>query len=366
MRTVKSSGQGIEHIDVSFEVKQIDDSDDEFFRFEGLASTFGNVDLVNDIVLRGAFKDSLVEKTPVILWQHKSDSPLGMPEEIRETEQGLFLKAKLPKADTFVAGRVIPQIKVGSISTMSIGFRIVEREFNDEGIRLLKKVDLLEVSLVTFPANELAKVTGFKAVTPFKNLPLAPRNHAWDAAAARGRVRTATDSVDAPSKSYRNAFLWFDSEDAENFGAYKLPFVDVIDGTLTAIPRALNNAKARLDQTDIPSADKARVLANIERYQAKLEDEQPKQFYNVEDVKALGKRDLEKALRESGSFSKDAAQVIVKHFTDQGEPAGDDDDKKTVASSLLSKIDKHNLIHELSIITKKVDSHGNRRSKSAR
>lgn len=366
MRTVKSSGQVIEHIDVSFEVKQIDDSDDEFFRFEGLASTFGNVDLVNDIVLRGAFKDSLDEKTPVILWQHKSDSPLGMPEEIRETEQGLFLKAKLPKADTFVAGRVIPQIKVGSIGAMSIGFQVVEREFNDEGIRLLKKVNLMEVSLVTFPANELAKVSGFKAVTPYKNLPLAPRNHTWDAAAARGRVRTATDSTDAPSKSYRNAFLWFDSEDAENFGAYKLPFVDVIDGTLTAIPRALNNAKARLDQTDIPSADKARVLANIERYQAKLEDEQPKQFYNVEDVKVLGKRDLEKALRESGSFSKDAAQIIVKDFAGQGEPVGDDDDKKSMASSLLNKIDKHNLSHELSIMTNKVDSHGTRRSKSAR
>ena len=288
MHTVKSSGQGIEHIDVSFEVKQIDDSDDEFFRFEGLASTFGNVDLANDIVLRGAFKDSLVEKTPVILWQHKSDSPLGMPEEIRETEQGLFLKAKLPKADTFVAGRVIPQIKVGSISTMSIGFRIVERDFNDEGIRLLKKVDLLEVSLVTFPANELAKVTGFKTV---------------------------------------------------------------------------NEATEILDAVDIPSELKQSILEEIER---RKPSEDEKQFYNVEAVKSFSKRDLEKALRESGSFSKDAAQVIVKHFTDQGEPAGDDDDKKTVASSLLSKIDKHNLSHELSIIANKVDTHGNRRSKSTR
>ncbi len=352
------SAHSLEYIDVSFEVKQIDDMDDEFFRFEGLASTFGNIDLVNDIVVRGAFVDSLATKTPVILWQHQSDSPLGMPEDIRETEEGLFLKAKLPKLDTFVSGRVIPQIKVGSIRTMSIGFRIVERDFNDEGIRLLKKVDLMEVSLVTFPANPLAAVSGFKTVTPFKDLPLAPRNRTWDAASARGRVRTATGSTEAPSKTYRDAFLWFDSEDAENFGAYKLPFADVIDGTLTAIPRALNNAKARLDQADIPAADKTRVLANIDRYQAKLDEEQPKQFNNVECVKCFSKRDLEKALRESGSFSKDAAILIAKDFTEQGEPVGDKSDIKPLVASLLGKLDSHSKAAALSNITRKVNSYG--------
>lgn len=290
MHTVKSSGQRIEHIDVAFEVKQIDDSDDEFFRFEGLASTFGNVDLVNDIVVRGAFIESLQEKTPVILWQHQKNEPIGMPEEIREIEQGLYIKGKLPKSDTFVTGRVIPQIKVGSITKMSIGYIVVERDFNDEGVRLLKKVNLLEISLVTsvFAANQLANLTGFKSI---------------------------------------------------------------------------NEATEILDAVDIPDELKQSILEEIERREP---SENEKQFYNVEAIKAFSKRDLEKALRESGSFSKEAAIVIVKHFTEQGEPAGDDDDKKSVASSLLSKIDKHNLSHELSIITHKVNSHGTRRSKSAR
>lgn len=344
------AANNIEYIDVNFEVKQIHE-DDEFFRFEGLASTFGNIDLVNDIVVRGAFVDSLASKTPVILWQHQSDIPLGMPEDIREIEEGLFLKAKLPKADTFVSGRVIPQIKVGSITTMSIGFRVVEREFNEEGIRLLHKVDLLEVSLVTFAANPLAKVVGFKAVTPFKDLPLAPRSRTWDSTSARARVRTETGSVESPSKSYRDAFLWFDSADTENFGAYKLPFVDVIAGTLTAIPRALNNAKARLDQTDIPAADKARVLANINRYQEKLEETQPKSFYNVEDVKSLTRRDLEKALRESGAFSKEAAVVIASEFMEQGEPVD------TGVKSIMKGLDDYLRTSEILKITNKVNSH---------
>ncbi|MEE9223037.1 MAG: HK97 family phage prohead protease [Nitrosomonadaceae bacterium] len=347
----------IEYIDVSFEVKQIDDMDDEFFRFEGLASTFGNIDLVNDIVVRGAFTESLATKTPVILWQHQSGSPLGMPEEIRETEEGLFIKAKLPKADTFVSGRVIPQIKVGSIRTMSIGFRVIERDFNEEGNRLLKKVQLLEVSLVTFAANPLAKVSGFKNLALIKDL--APRNTNWISSEACERVRKETGSTEKPSESYREAFLWFDSKDTDNFDAYKLPFVDVIDGTLTAIPRAINSAKALLDQTDIPDADKTRVLANIDRYQAKLDEDQPKQFYNVESVKGFAKRDLEKALRESGAFSKDAALLIVKDFVEQGEPADGKDDVKSIVASLLDKLNSHSKATALSIITRKVNSYGN-------
>ena len=151
-------------IEVPFEVKQIIDDDDEFFYFEGLASTFGNVDLVSDVMEPGSFRESLTVKTPIVLWQHMSSEPIGMPEEIREVPEGLFIKAKLPKSDSLVNGRVIPQIKVGSVRKMSIGFRTIsaEPDMEDPRVRRIKKVDLVEVSLVTFPANPEASVTGFK------------------------------------------------------------------------------------------------------------------------------------------------------------------------------------------------------------
>jgi len=276
---IASLKSDLEYIDVDFEVKQINDEDDEFFRFEGLASTFGNIDLVNDIVVRGAFVDSLATKTPVVLWQHFSDSPLGMPEEIRETEDGLFIKARLPKSDSFVSGRVIPQIKVGSIRSMSIGFRIVEREFNDEGIRLLRKVDLMEVSLVTFPANTLAVVSDFKS---------------------------------------------------------------------------MDEAQAVLDAVEVSDDIKKLILDEIKRRDAGREDPQ---FYNVEAIKAFTKRELEKALRESGAFSKEASTLIAKNFTEQGEPAGDDGDVKSMLTELTAKADAHIRDGVLSTITKKVNSH---------
>lgn len=165
----------LKFLKVKFEVKEVQDTDDGFFRFEGLASTFGNLDLTQDVMEKGAFLESLSERMPIILWQHRSSEPIGMPETIYETDEGLYIKVRLPKDDTLVSGRVIPQIKVGSIRTMSIGYVPIKQSYDDESkIRRLIKVDLLEVSLVTFPANPMAKVTGFKSAQTFiENLNLS-------------------------------------------------------------------------------------------------------------------------------------------------------------------------------------------------
>lgn len=164
---------GLDRIDVAFEIKSLhdDDEDDKFFIFEGLASTFGNLDLVDDIVMPGAFKESIAKQFPVVLWQHNSHEPIGMPVELRETIEGLFIKARLPKEDVFVSGRVIPQLRIGSIKTMSIGFIVLKEEFDleDPRIRKLIKIDLKEISLVTFPANPKAVITGVKSLEEILN-----------------------------------------------------------------------------------------------------------------------------------------------------------------------------------------------------
>lgn len=148
---------------VDFEVKQITE-EDGFFKFEGLASTFGNEDTDGDIILEGAFKESLQIRSPLILWQHDTRQPIGMPERMAETSLGLEIVGKLPKNDTFVSGRVIPQMEIGSIRSMSIGFFIPVdgATISSDGTRVIRKIDLFEVSLVSFPANERALVSGFK------------------------------------------------------------------------------------------------------------------------------------------------------------------------------------------------------------
>lgn len=166
---VKDGGKTKSRLEYDFEIKSLhdDEEDDEFFIFEGFASTFGNIDHGSDIMVFGAFKESIEKRMPIVLWQHNTREPIGMPIEIKETDQGLFIRARLPKADTFVTGRVIPQMKVGSVTKMSIGFFILDSEDEIiEGRRIthIKKVELLEFSLVTFAENEQASVTGMKSL----------------------------------------------------------------------------------------------------------------------------------------------------------------------------------------------------------
>lgn len=161
----QSREKNLEYITVPLEVKQLPDKNDGIFRFEGYASTFGNIDLVDDIIEPGAFKESLKRIKPVLLWQHDRWEPIGMPEEVKEDSTGLFILGSLPVEDTFVSGRVIPQMKIGSIRSMSIGFRTKRSDFDETtGIRRLIEIELREVSLVTFPANPLALISGFKSM----------------------------------------------------------------------------------------------------------------------------------------------------------------------------------------------------------
>lgn len=155
-----------EYKTVNFEIKQKEE-DENFFFFSGYASTFGNVDRGNDIIEKGAFVETLSNMMPKLLWQHDMSEPLGVFTEAKEDEIGLFVRGKLPKEDTLVKGRVIPQMNVGSIESMSIGFTTRDaerREIGDDIVRIIKKVDLWETSLVTLPMNPKAKVVNLKSL----------------------------------------------------------------------------------------------------------------------------------------------------------------------------------------------------------
>lgn len=172
--TKEACEKGFIEVPFTIETKQ-DSEDGKFYEFSGYAATFGNIDKVDDICVKGCFADSIQKKKDkgeklIILWQHQRDMPLGVYFEFEEDDKGLFVKGRMPKADTFVNGRVWPQMQVGSIGKMSIGFFIIEREFNEEGIRLLKELDLFEVSLVTIPANDEAVITDMKSLEEVESI----------------------------------------------------------------------------------------------------------------------------------------------------------------------------------------------------
>lgn len=166
----KQSGGAVEYATFGFKcksTKQIanagDAETDKFFYFNGYGSTYGNIDSHNDIVVRGAFDESIAKDYPTLLWVHDDTEPLGIFEEVRSDSKGLFVVGKMPKADTLVSGRVIPQIDVGSVRAMSIGY-IVQEWYYENDVRYITKCRLVEISLLPKGSNGNALVTSFKSL----------------------------------------------------------------------------------------------------------------------------------------------------------------------------------------------------------
>lgn len=131
--------------------------------FEGYASVFHLVDSQGDSVLPGAFNQSLEDwreknQWPKLLWQHNQQEPLGQWLELREDTNGLYVKGQL-LLDIQRSREAYALLKAGVIDSLSIGYRVKETTRGTErGQRLLKTIDLVEISLVTFPANQDAKI----------------------------------------------------------------------------------------------------------------------------------------------------------------------------------------------------------------
>lgn len=337
----------MEFKELKFDIKMTNKEEtdgDGMFRFEGLASTFDNIDLDGDIIVANAFTESLQKRTPKLMLLHNLNSlPVGIVEEAKEINVGLFIRGAMPIADRRVREEIMPQMHIKSIDSMSIGFRILDsdiEERNGEKVRVIKKVELFEISLVTFPANPQAQVTALKSyinklegkneneeieemktVTPWGSLPktMADRERRWDSTAAVKRWRENSNSSEAPSERYKNNFLWYDRENAENFGAYKLPIGDVIDGKHVVIPRAVFAARAALagarGGVDIPDSDRAGVEANINKYYEAMELEPPfskgkSNTWTIDEIKHLSNGELNFVLR-SGDISRKSADYIV-------------------------------------------------------
>ncbi len=137
--------------------------------FSGYCSVFDVVDSYDEIVKKGAFVDSLNDwqaknKMPPILWQHDRSEVIGVWTKLYEDEKGLYGEGKLLIDDVAKAKEAHALIKAGAIDGLSIGYRTQKYRYNsdDDTIDLLK-LDLKEVSIVTFPANADSTVNNIKA-----------------------------------------------------------------------------------------------------------------------------------------------------------------------------------------------------------
>ena len=140
----------------------------------GYASRFGEADLSGDIVQRGAFAASLLERNEPfpMLFGHQTDTPIGVWDRILEDACGLFVEGRI-LGPTSIAGRLV---EAGAVSGLSIGYRARRFHTRAAGGRLLTDIDLWEVSVVAFPMLRSARIT--QIGEPLQPLANPQRRHA--------------------------------------------------------------------------------------------------------------------------------------------------------------------------------------------
>lgn len=155
-----------QRLDMPLTVKSVSDTGE----FEGYGSVFGVKDSYADIVMPGAFSASLARwqekgRHPALLWQHNMSEPIGIYTEIREDDVGLVVKGRLLIDADPLAKRAHAHMKAGSLSGLSIGYMLKDYDYDSEkDAFLLKEIDLWEISLVTFPANDEARISDVKSL----------------------------------------------------------------------------------------------------------------------------------------------------------------------------------------------------------
>lgn len=145
---------------------------------EGYGSVFGTLDSYGDTIVKGAFAKTLAQwqakgKNPKMLLQHgggffggsaEDQIPIGQWSEMREDDHGLFMAGTIFDIDTDRAKAITAATRAKELDGLSIGFFARQATDDDKtGIRTLTEIELLEVSLVTFPASDPARVTSVRA-----------------------------------------------------------------------------------------------------------------------------------------------------------------------------------------------------------
>ena len=262
---------------------------DDAGAFSARIATLHVIDKDNDVTIKGAFEGS--DPVRVSRFNHSSavrdDLPVGVA-TIQEVGDQVIAEGQL-NLDT-VGGRDLYdtlkfEAKNNVASEWSYGFTVEESEDgeqDDQKVRFLRRLKAFEISPVMRGAGMDTATLAVKTATDFGDLPLYDRDYAWNSSAALGRVRKWAssdgsgdkDTIDWPK--YSKAFFWYDPDDDESFGGFKLPFADETDGKLWAVPRGIFAAAAAIQGArggvDIDQESEDHVKDVIDRYYEKMRE----------------------------------------------------------------------------------------------
>ena len=253
----------------------------------------------------GAFKTAigadsdvraLVNHDPNLLLARTKSGTLSLVED----DKGLRVKILPPNT---VAGRdIVEMLRRGDIDQMSFGFSTRDEAWATEGdwkIRTIKDVELFDVSVVTFPAFPQTFAEALSAVPFASGGAKVDEASPWDAAAALDRVRRWASSDGSGGKDamdwakYRKAFAWYDPENAEDFGAYKLPHHDILNDQLAhhwrGTAAAMGVMLGSRGGVDIPAGDRRGVYNHLAA-EYRLWDKEVPPFSDASSLAYMGRQ----------------------------------------------------------------------------
>ena len=197
---------GIEYKSVPFRVKELVSVADGGWEVAGYASTFGGEpDFYGDVVAPGAFAASIAAFPPKFLYEHAE--PIGKTLEIHEDDHGLYGRWSI--VDTRAGTDAYKLAKAGVLDALSIGFFAEDYAYREDGVRVLLRVGLPEVSAVAVPANRNAEITDVKGIRPFaahgEDVRVAVRS--WVERVRSGSEQRAADGKSPVSDDRRVALV---------------------------------------------------------------------------------------------------------------------------------------------------------------
>lgn len=253
------------------------------------ACYYGNVDRVNDILEKGSCDNSIKRfqnakknsawegnKIPFLL-EHNGAEILAINiDDLYDTEDAPVVVATISddfkKLQPAKVQEIYNKITEGKMFA-SIGYYPAKSYVDNNKVRRLQEVKLAEISLTTNPANTKATMIDLKNI----NLPKYPIDieSSWDGTQAEQRWREYTKSVEMPNTNYKNGFLYFDAENQDNFGAYHLQVVDIIDGepkinerAVFAVYQAMRGARGGL--TVVPESEMPKLQGTVNELYKKI------------------------------------------------------------------------------------------------
>lgn len=159
----------LKHVNRPFEVKAISDDGS----FSGYATVFGTPDFYGDIIMPGALTKTLAKKRSgniPVLWQHDDDDPIGVHTSLTVDNRGLLIEGQLILG-VQKANEAHLLLKAKAINGISMGFITEDADYDvTTGQRKILQLDLWENSLVTFPAQDSARVTDVKSISELGTL----------------------------------------------------------------------------------------------------------------------------------------------------------------------------------------------------